>query len=121
MARKSFRWSVSLCIYSIDAVYFSVREDNRIVKKASYIVLGINSEGFKEILGIWIGENETAKYWLSVLNELKQRGVEDILIICSNNLTGIKETINALILIWFNKGALFIWLEIRLNLLIIKI
>lgn len=78
----------------IDAVHFSVREDNRVVKKAAYIVLGINSEGFKEILGIWIGENESAKYWLGVLNELKQRGVKDILIMCSDNLTGIKEAIN---------------------------
>lgn len=78
----------------IDAVHFSVREDNRVVKKAAYIVLGINSEGFKEILGIWIGENESAKYWLGVLNELKQRGVKDILIICSDNLTGIKDAIN---------------------------
>ena len=78
----------------IDAVHFSVREDNHVVKKAAYIVLGINSEGFKEILGIWIGENESAKYWLGVLNELKQRGVKDILILCSDNLTGIKEAIN---------------------------
>ena len=78
----------------IDAVHFSVREDNRVVKKAAYIVLGINEEGFKEILGIWIGENESAKYWLGVLNELKQRGVKDILIMCSDNLTGIKEAIN---------------------------
>ncbi len=77
----------------IDAVHFSVREDNRVVKKAAYIVLGINSEGFKEILGIWIGENESAKYWLGVLNELKGRGVKDILIICSDNLTGIKDAI----------------------------
>ena len=53
----------------IDAVHFSVREDNHIVKKAAYIVLGVNSEGFKEVLGIWIGENESAKYWLGVLNE----------------------------------------------------
>ena len=68
----------------IDAVHFSVREDNHIVKKAAYIVLGI-----------WIGENESAKYWLGVLNELKQRGIRDILIICSDNLTGIKEAINA--------------------------
>ena len=68
----------------IDAVHFSVREDNHIVKKAAYIVLGI-----------WIGENESAKYWLGVLNELKQRGIKDILIICSDNLTGIKEAINA--------------------------
>ena len=79
----------------IDAVHFSVREDNHIVKKAAYIVLGINSEGFKEVLGIWIGENESAKYWLGVLNELKQRGVKDILILCSDNLTGIKEAVNA--------------------------
>ncbi len=77
----------------IDAVHFSVREDNRVVKKAAYIVLGINSEGFKEILGIWIGENESAKYWLGVLNDLKRRGVKDILIICSDNLTGIKDAI----------------------------
>lgn len=79
----------------IDAVHFSVREDNHIIKKAAYIVLGIDSEGFKEVLGIWIGENESAKYWLGVLNELKQRGVKDILILCSDNLTGIKEAINA--------------------------
>ena len=78
----------------IDAVHFSVREDNHVVKKAAYIVLGINSEGFKEILGIWKGENESAKYWLGVLNELKQRGVKDILILCSDNLTGIKDAIN---------------------------
>ena len=78
----------------IDAVHFSVREDNHIIKKAAYIVLGINSEGFKEVIGIWIGENESAKYWLGVLNELKQRGVKDILILCSDNLTGIKEAIN---------------------------
>ena len=79
----------------IDAIHFSVREDNHIVKKAAYIVLGINSEGFKEVLGIWIGENESAKYWLGVLNELKQRGIKDILLLCSDNLTGIKEAINA--------------------------
>lgn len=79
----------------IDAVHFNVREDNRIVKKAAYIVLGINCEGFKEVLGIWIGENESAKYWLGVLNELQQRGVKDILIMCSDNLTGIKEAIDA--------------------------
>ena len=82
-------------IVFIDAVHFSVREDNHIIKKAAYIVLGINSEGFKEVLGIWIGENKSAKYWLGVLNELKQRGIKDILILCSDNLTGIKEAINA--------------------------
>lgn len=82
-------------IVFIDAVHFSVREENRVVKKAAYIVLGINKEGYKEILGIWIGENESSKFWLGVLNELKDRGVEDILIMCSDNLTGIKQAIEA--------------------------
>lgn len=80
-------------ILFIDAVHFSVREENRVVKKAAYIVLGINKDGYKEILGIWIGENESSKFWLGVLNDLKQRGVLDILIMCSDNLTGIKQAI----------------------------
>lgn len=80
-------------IIFIDAVHFSVREENRVVKKAAYIVLGINKDGYKEILGIWIGENESSKFWLGVLNDLKQRGVVDILIMCSDNLTGIKQAI----------------------------
>ena len=80
-------------ILFIDAVHFSVREENRVVKKAAYIVLGINKDGYKEILGIWIGENETSKFWLGVLNDLKSRGVLDILIMCSDNLTGIKQAI----------------------------
>lgn len=81
-------------IVFIDAVHFSVREENRVVKKAAYIVLGISKEGYKEILGIWIGENESSKFWLGVLNDLKSRGVKDILIMCSDNLSGIKEAIN---------------------------
>ncbi len=58
-------------IVFIDGVHFSVREDSSIVKKAAYIVLGVNENGEKDVLGIWIGENESAKFWLSVLNELK--------------------------------------------------
>lgn len=84
-------------ILFIDAVHFSVREENRVVKKAAYIVLGINKDGYKEILGIWIGENESSKFWLGVLNDLKQRGVLDILIMCSDNLTGIKQAIETAI------------------------
>ena len=80
-------------ILFIDAVHFSVREENRVVKKAAYIVLGINKDGYKEILGIWIGENESSKFWLGVLNDLKSRGITDILIMCSDNLTGIKQAI----------------------------
>ena len=82
-------------IVFIDAVHFSVREENRVVKKAAYVVLGITKDGYKEIIGVYIGENESSKFWLGVLNDLKQRGIKDILIMCSDNLTGIKEAINA--------------------------
>ena len=79
----------------IDATHFSVR-DNGIVKKlAAYVALGISRDGIKEILTITIGNNESSKYWLGVLNELKNRGVKDILIVCADGLTGIKEAINA--------------------------
>jgi transposase-like protein len=80
-------------IIFIDAVHFSVRDNSIIRKLAAYIILGINEEGRKEVLSIQIGENESSKYWLSVLNELKNRGVKDILILCADGLTGIKESI----------------------------
>lgn len=82
-------------IVFIDCVHFNVKNDNMVVKKAAYVVLGVTESGYKEILGIWIGENETAKFWLSVLTDLKNRGVNDILIICSDGLTGIKQAINS--------------------------
>ena len=72
-----------------------VRDNGVIRKLAAYVILGINTEGKKEVLTITIGDNESAKYWLSVLNELKNRGVKDILIICADGLTGIKEAIAA--------------------------
>jgi putative transposase len=81
-------------IVFIDAVHFSVRDNNVIRKLAAYIILGINEDGKKEVLSIQIGENESSKYWLSVLNELKNRGVADILILCADGLTGIKESIS---------------------------
>ena len=80
-------------IVFIDAVHFSARDNNVIRKLASYIILGINDEGRKEVLSIQIGENESSKYWLSMLNELKNRGVKDIMILCADGLTGIKEAI----------------------------
>ena len=82
-------------IVFIDAVHFSVREENHIIKKAAYIVLGVDKTGMKDVLGIWVGENESAKFWLGVLNDLKNRGVKDILIMCSDGLTGIKDAITA--------------------------
>jgi transposase-like protein len=82
-------------IVFIDAVHFSVRDNNVIRKLAAYIILGINDEGHKEVLSIQIGENESSKYWLSILNELKNRGVKDILVLCADGLTGIRESIAA--------------------------
>ena len=79
----------------IDAIHYSVREDGVIRKLAAYVILGLTLEGKKEVLSIQIGENESSKYWLCVLNELKNRGVKDILILCSDGLTGIKEAITA--------------------------
>ena len=81
-------------ILFIDAIHFSVRDNNVIRKLAAYVILGINQDGKKEVLTIQIGENESSKYWLTVLNELKNRGVKDILILCADGLSGIKEAIN---------------------------
>ena len=80
-------------IVFIDAVHFSVRKNGMIQKMAAYVVLGINDSGHKEVLSVVIGENESSKFWLGVLNNLKNRGVQDILVICSDGLTGIKEAI----------------------------
>ena len=82
-------------IVFIDAVHFSVRDDGVIRKLAAYVVLGINEDGIKEVLSIIVGENESSKYWLSVWNSLKNRGVQDILILCSDGLIGIKDAISA--------------------------
>ena len=81
-------------IVFVDAVHFSVRDNNVIKKLAAYVILGINDEGHKEVLSIQIGENESSKFWLSTINELKNRGVNDILILCADGLTGMKEAVN---------------------------
>ena len=100
--RKTFQTltrRLYLCIISpilyIDAIHYSVRDNGVIRKLAAYVILGINTEGKKEVLTIQVGDNESSKYWLSVLNELKNRGVKDILVICADGLTGIKEAIGA--------------------------
>ncbi len=77
----------------IDAIHYSVRDNGVIRKLAAYVILGINNDGYKEVLTIQIGENESSKYWLSVLNGLKNRGVKDILLICVDGLSGRKEAI----------------------------
>ena len=79
----------------IDAIHYSVRDNGVIRKLAAYIILGVNQEGRKEVLTIEVGENESSKYWLSILNGRKNRGVKDILILCADGLSGIKEAIAA--------------------------
>ena len=82
-------------IVFIDAVHFSVRDNGQIRKLAAYVILAVSLTGHKEVLSINIGENESSRYWLGVLNELKNRGVKDILVICADGLTGMKEAVSA--------------------------
>lgn len=77
----------------MDAIHYKIREDGHILNCAAYVVIGVGIDGIKDILGIWIGENESSKFWLGVLNELKNRGVEDVLMFCVDGLTGLKEAI----------------------------
>ncbi|SHJ58773.1 Transposase (or an inactivated derivative) [Paramaledivibacter caminithermalis DSM 15212] len=79
----------------MDAIHYKVREEDRIKSKATYVVLDIALDGFKDILGIWIGESESSKFWLGVLNELKNRGLEDVLIFSVDGLADLKEAIEA--------------------------
>lgn len=79
----------------MDAIHYKVRDNHQIVTKAAYVVLGINEDGFKEILGIWVGANESSKFWLGVLNEIKGRGVKNVDLFCVDGLSGFREAINA--------------------------
>lgn len=82
-------------IVFMDAVHFHVREDSKTVKKTVYVAVGIKLNGQRDVLGLWIGGNESAKYWLGVLNEIKNRGVEDILIVSVDGLTGFVDAVHA--------------------------
>ena len=79
----------------MDAIHYHVRSEGQIVKKAVYIAIGIDMSGRKVVLGMWVGENESAKYWATVLNSLRNRGVEDVFIACTDNLTGFANAIEA--------------------------
>lgn len=85
-------------IYAIlfmDAIHYKVRYEGRVVTKAAYTAIGVDLDGIKDVLGIWIGETESAKFWLSVLNEIKNRGTKDILIVSVDNLSGFSDAIKA--------------------------
>ncbi len=79
----------------MDCIHYKVKEDGRILSRAAYIVLGITADGYKDILSITVGANETSKFWLGMLNDLKNRGVQDVLFFCVDGLAGFKEAINA--------------------------
>ena len=79
----------------MDAIHYKVRDEKQIVIKAAYVVLGVNMDGEKEVLGIWVGTNESSKFWLSVLNDLRNRGMQDVLVFCVDGLNGFKEAIGA--------------------------
>jgi len=79
----------------MDALHFHVRSEGSVVKKAVYVAIGISTTGKKEVLGMWVGENESAKFWATVMNSLKNRGVEDILIACVDGLTGFTTAIES--------------------------
>ena len=79
----------------LDAIHYHVRSEGQIVKKAVYIAIGINLDGKKDVLGMWVGENESAKFWASVLNSLRNWGIQDIFIACTDNLTGFSNAIEA--------------------------
>lgn len=83
-------------IIFLDAIHYKVRSDGKIINKAAYIIIGVTVSGTKDVLGIWVGENESAKYWLSVLTDLKNRGVKDIFIAAIDSLTGFKDAIRAI-------------------------
>jgi len=82
-------------IIFLDAIHYNVRQDGIVAKKAVYIIIGINLEGKKDVLGMWVGENESSKFWLTVINELKNRGVRDILIASIDGLSGFSDAIHA--------------------------
>lgn len=82
-------------IVYLDCIFVKIRQDKQVLNKAVYLALGINLEGQKELLGMWFSENEGAKFWLSVLTELQNRGVKDILIACVDGLKGFPDAINA--------------------------
>lgn len=79
----------------MDAIHYKVKEDHRYITKAAYVVLGITTDGRKDILGVWIGEHESSKFWLNVLNELKSRGVMDVYLFCTDGLCGMMQAIEA--------------------------
>ncbi len=80
----------------MDAIHYKVREEGRVITKAVYGIIAVNQEGYRDVLGLYIGQNESAKFWMQVLTDLQSRGLEDILIASVDNLTGFVDAIQAI-------------------------
>ena len=92
MAKPSIRIGLLHCL--MDGIVFKVRQAGKVINKTIYLTVGLNREGYKEILGMWLGENESAAFWQGVMTDLKVRGVEDILISITDNLNGFTQAIS---------------------------
>jgi len=79
----------------MDAIHYKVHDDKRVIKKAAYVVLGVNMSGEKEVLGLWVGQNESSKFWLGIMNDLQNRGLKNVLVFCVDGLAGFQEAIEA--------------------------
>ena len=77
----------------MDGIVFKVRDNGKIINKTGYLCVGLKQNGLKEILGMWVGKSESSSFWMGVLTDLKARGVQDILITCTDNLNGFTDTI----------------------------
>ncbi len=97
----------------MDGIVFKVRENSKVINKTIYLAVGLNREGKKEVLGMWLGKNESSSFWMGVLTDLKARGVEDILITATDNLNGFTQTIRSVfpesqtqICVWFTRSEM---------------
>jgi putative transposase len=79
----------------MDGIVFKVREGSKVINKTIYLAVGLNREGKKEVLGMWLGKNESSSFWVSILTDLNARGVEDVLITATDNLNGFTQTIRS--------------------------
>lgn len=92
----------------LDVIHYKARDEKQIVNNAAYVAIGVNMDGEKDIVGLWIGGNETSKFWLSVLNDFKTKGIRNVLVFCTDGLNGFSETIALLIHPLKSKGVLSI-------------
>jgi transposase-like protein len=92
---QSRRLKEQYAVVFLDGMYFNIRNNGTVCKASVYALIGIDMDGNKEVLGLYVGAMESAKYWLSVLNEIKTRGVREVFIFCTDNLAGIKDAIKA--------------------------